>query len=60
MTDKEKVKALVNAQPDDASYDEIVRELAFDRMVERGLADARERRTLSNEQMARRIESWRK
>jgi predicted transcriptional regulator len=60
MTDKQKVRDLVEAQPDDASYEEIVRELAFGRMVERGLADARDGRAISNEQMARRIESWRK
>lgn len=58
MTDKEKVKALVDAQPDDASFDEIVRELAFERMVERGLADVREGRTISNEEMGRRIATW--
>ncbi len=55
MTDKEKVKERVDAQPDDASYDEIVRDLAFDRMVERGLADVRQGRTISNEEMGHRI-----
>jgi len=60
MTDKEKIKAVVDAQPDDASYDEIVRELAFERMVERGLKDAREDRIISNEKMGQRIATWRK
>ena len=60
MTDKEKVKAVVEAQPDDASYDEIVRELAFERMVESGLTDSREGRTISNEEIGRRIATWRK
>ena len=55
MTDKEKVRELVDAQPDDASYDEIVRELAFERMVERGLKDVRRGLTISNEDMGRRI-----
>jgi hypothetical protein len=31
---------IVKRQPDDSSYDEILRELAFARMVQRGLADA--------------------
>ena len=57
MTTKEKLKALIDAQPDDASYDEILRELAFERMVERGLIDTREGRTISNEEMGRRIRS---
>lgn len=60
MTDKEKVKELIDAQPDDASFDEIVRELAFDRMVDRGLKDVRTGRTLSNEEMGHRIATWQK
>lgn len=58
MTTKEQIKALVEAQPDDATYEEILRELAFARMVERGLADAREGRVISNEEMGQRIRQW--
>lgn len=47
-------------QPDDSSYDDIVRELAFDLMVQRGLKDSDERRTISNEVMKRRIKTWQK
>ena len=43
-----------------AIYEEIMRELAFERMVERGLADSRTGRVISNEEMARRIRSWQK
>ena len=43
-----------------SSYDEIVRELAFDLMVQRGLRDSDERRTIANEEMARRIKTWQK
>lgn len=60
MTDKEKVTRVVDAQPDDASYDEIIRELAFERMVDRGMKDVREGRTLTNEELGRRIATWRK
>jgi len=49
------LKSAIEAQPDDASYDEILRELAFERMVERGLSDSREGRTISNEEMGNRI-----
>ena len=55
MTVKEKMKAVIEAQPDDSSYDEILRELAFERMVERGLADSRQGRVISNDEMGRRI-----
>jgi predicted transcriptional regulator len=60
MTDKERVRALVDAQPESASFEDIVRELAFERMIERGMANLREGRTTSSEEMKRRIESWRK
>jgi len=55
---KDRIKEIVESQPDDASYDEILRELAFERMVERGLADARAERLVSNEGMGHRIKTW--
>jgi predicted transcriptional regulator len=55
---KEKIREIVDSQPDDASYEEIVRELAFERMVERGLTDSRTGRVISNEEMGHRIKTW--
>ena len=55
MTAKERLKNVIEAQPDDASYDEILRELAFERMVERGQPDSRAGRTISDEEMGNRI-----
>ena len=57
---KEQLIRLIEEQPDDSSYEEIVRELALATMVERGVADADSGRVISNEEMARRIESWRR
>ncbi len=57
---KEQLIRLIEDQPDDSSYEEILRELAFAAMVERGVADSDAGRTVSNEEMARRIESWRR
>jgi len=57
---KEQLIRLIQEQPDDSSYEEIVRELALATMVERGMADADAGRVISNEEMARRIESWRR
>jgi hypothetical protein len=59
-TVKEELTRLIEGQPDDSSREEIVRELAFYVMVERGLADSDANRVISNEDMARRIRSWRK
>jgi len=58
MTAKEKIRELIETQPDDSSYDEILRELAFERMVERGLSDIRNSRVVSNEEMGKRIQLW--
>ncbi len=56
-TVKEELTRLIQGQPDDSSREEIVRELAFHVMVGRGLADSDAIRTISNEEMARRIRS---
>jgi hypothetical protein len=55
---KETMTEIISRQPDDSSYDEILRELAYARMVQRGLADADADRTLSDDEMRRTIESW--
>jgi hypothetical protein len=55
-----KMTKIIQEQPDDSSYDEILRELAFARMVERGLKDSKEGRTISNDDMERRIRTWQK
>jgi hypothetical protein len=59
-TVKEELTRIIQGQPDDSSREEIVRELAFHVMVERGLADSDAKRTISNDEMAHRIRSWRK
>lgn len=51
---------VIQEQPDDSSFEEILRELAFARMVDRGLADSEAGRVISHEEMGRQIESWRK
>lgn len=57
-TAKEKMIEAIQELPDDSSSDEIFRELAFARMVDRGLADSRAGRTIDHEEMSRRIASW--
>ncbi len=48
------------SQPEDATYDEIFRELVFAGMVERGLEDVQSERVISNSEMAERIREWKK
>ena len=55
---QEAIIEIIKEQPDDSSFDEIVHELAFARMIEPGLTDADAKRTITNEEMLRRIRSW--
>ena len=57
---KEQLIRLIEEQPDDSSAEEILREIAFAAMVERGIDDSDAGRTISNDEMERRIESWRR
>lgn len=57
---KAKMVEVIQGQPEDATYEEIMRELAFSRMVDRGLEDARSARTIANDEMGRRIRTWAK
>jgi len=57
---KEELTKLIGEQPEDSSGEEIIRELAFHVMVQRGLADSDAGRVISNNEMARRIRSWQK
>ena len=48
---KEQITHIVQEQPEDSSYDEILRELALARMIEPGLEDSQAHRTISDEEM---------
>ena len=55
---KNQILEIVNKQPEDSSFEEILRELAFARMIERGLADVDAGRTISHAEMGNRIAKW--
>ena len=59
-TIKEKMAEVIQAQPADATYEEIMRELAFERMMQHGMEDSRKGRVISNQEMERRIRTWQK
>ena len=59
-TVKEELTHLIQRQPEDSTREEIIRELAFHAMIERGLGDSDAKRVISNEEMARRIRLWQK
>ena len=55
---KEQIAKILQDQPDDSSYDETLRKVTLAQMVERGLADCDAGRTISHEEMGRRIKTW--
>ena len=57
-TAKDELRKILDEQPDDSSTEELVRELAFHVMVQRGLTDVDAGRVISNKEMKRRIQSW--
>jgi predicted transcriptional regulator len=59
-TAKESMIEILARQPDDSSYDTLLRELAYARMIQRGLEDSAKGKTVSNEDAKREIESWRR
>jgi hypothetical protein len=59
-TAKETMSEIIARQPEDSSYEEIMRELAYARMVERGLADADAGRTVTQREVRSRVDSWQK
>lgn len=60
MTAKEQIAAILADQPDDSSYEELLRELIFGQMIDRGLADSDAGRTVSHQEMEAQISSWEK
>lgn len=55
---KEEAKKIIDALPEDSTYEEIVRELAFDTMIQRGLNDVDVGKVISNKEMENEIAQW--
>jgi predicted transcriptional regulator len=55
---KTQMLKIIQQQPEDSSYDEILRELVLARMIERGLEDSHAGRIIPDREMRRRISSW--
>ncbi len=55
---KKQIKKIIDSLPEDSSYDEIIKELAFHKMIEKGLADSKNNKLISNEEMKKRIKKW--
>lgn len=51
-------KNIIDSLPTDSSYDEIIKELAFDRMIQKGLEDSKNGKTISSKEMEHKIKQW--
>ncbi|KPK35924.1 MAG: hypothetical protein AMK70_04230 [Nitrospira bacterium SG8_35_1] len=60
QTAKEIMMKVIQEQPDDSSFDEIFKELAFSKMIDKGLADSDTGNVVSHDEMGKRIASWQK
>lgn len=58
MIVKDEIIKMVNAQPDDSSYEEILIELVFNNMILRGLKDSDNNKTVSHQDMGKEIDKW--
>lgn len=59
-TAKAQMIAILADQPDDSSFDDLLRELAFNRMVIRGLAHVEDGSTIGTDELRRRVKGWRR
>jgi predicted transcriptional regulator len=55
---KEVVKKIIDSLPEDTTYEEILRELAFDKMIGQGLDDVENGKVISNQEMENIIAQW--
>ena len=57
---KQHAQKIIQSLPDDSSYDEILKELAFAKMIEQGLDNSANNRVITNEEMKQKIVQWQK
>jgi hypothetical protein len=55
---KEQSKRIIDNMPEDVSYDEILKALAFDKMIKNGIQDSQNKDIISNEEMQQKIKQW--
>ncbi|MGE3984189.1 MAG: hypothetical protein AB7G38_08470 [Dehalococcoidia bacterium] len=58
MTTKEAMIEVIKQLPEDASVEDAIEKLYFLRSLERGLDQIRQGKTVSNEEVMKRIEKW--
>ncbi len=57
-TAKHVLRSILDSLPEDATYEELLRELAFEAMIERGLEDVRHGHTITDSELKERLRTW--
>ncbi len=57
---KQQMTQIIDEQPDDSSFEEILRELALTRIIKRGLDDSDAGRTIKNDDLKQQMSRWRR
>jgi len=57
-TAKERIAKIVARLPDDSSFDAVLQELRFVRMIDRGIRDADAGRVIDHAEVVRESKSW--
>jgi predicted transcriptional regulator len=60
MTKKELMHKVVDQLSDEADWDEAIDRLLYIKGIERGLADVKAGKTISHEELLKRIDTWRR
>ncbi len=55
---KETVQKILDDLPDDSSMDEIIRELAFKKMIQKGLQESKSEKIISETELHKEIQKW--
>ena len=58
QTAKELARQIIDDQPEDSTYDDLVRELIMYRIVQQGLDDIKAGRTITHEELEKEVETW--
>ena len=55
---KIEARKIIDSLPEDTTYDEILKELVFDRMIKRGLKNSQENQVIPHQEICNRIKQW--
>lgn len=58
LSTKEHAIKTLEALPADADFDSILKEIAFERMINRGLQDSLQGKTISSDKLKKEIQTW--